>query len=107
DVCSSDLAKALYYRAPYTSAKDVKPFFRIPSNYMIAEGNSIIEKNKIIDLTDKLDSNGVLHWKAPAGRWTIMRFGSRNNGAITRPAPLPGLGFEADKFDTTAMKAHL
>ncbi|RYD89655.1 MAG: glycosyl hydrolase, partial [Sphingobacteriales bacterium] len=37
----------------------------------------------------------------------VMRFGVRNNGAVTRPAPLPGVGFEADKFDTTAMNAHL
>ena len=36
-----------------------------------------------------------------------MRMGSRNNGAVTRPAPSPGLGFEADKFDTTAINAHM
>ena len=48
----------------------------------------------------------VLNWKIPAGKWTIMRFGKRNNGAVTRPAPAPGLGFEADKFDTTSFNAH-
>ncbi len=36
-----------------------------------------------------------------------MRFGRRNNGAVTRPAPLPGLGFECDKFDTVAFNDHL
>jgi hypothetical protein len=36
-----------------------------------------------------------------------MRMGSRNNGAVTRPAPAPGLGFEADKMDTTAINAHM
>jgi len=35
-----------------------------------------------------------------------MRFVSRNNGAITRPAPEPGLGFECDKFDPAALDAH-
>jgi hypothetical protein len=35
-----------------------------------------------------------------------MRFGKRNNGAITRPAPLPGVGFECDKFDTASFDAH-
>ncbi len=32
---------------------------------------------------------------------------SRNNGAVTRPAPIQGLGFESDKFDTTAINDHL
>ncbi len=36
-----------------------------------------------------------------------MRFGRRNNGAITRPAPMPGLGFECDKMSSEAMKHHL
>ena len=47
-----------------------------------------------------------LNWNIPAGKWTIMRFGKRNNGAVTRPAPAPGLGFEADKFDTASFNAH-
>ncbi|HNW56876.1 MAG TPA: glycosyl hydrolase, partial [Bacteroidales bacterium] len=47
-----------------------------------------------------------LKWKVPDGKWTIMRFGKRNNGAVTRPAPEPGLGFEVDKFDTTSFDYH-
>jgi alpha-L-rhamnosidase len=35
-----------------------------------------------------------------------MRFGRTNNGAVTRPAPIPGVGFECDKFDTVAFNAH-
>jgi hypothetical protein len=52
-----------------------------------------IPKNKITDLTKYLQKDGTLNWTAPAGNWTIVRFGRRNNGAITRPAPVPGLGF--------------
>ena len=59
------------------------------------------------DLTDKLRPDGTLAWQVPAGNWTVMRFVSRNNGAVTRPAPMPGLGFESDKFDTTALNAHI
>ena len=36
-----------------------------------------------------------------------MRFGSRNNGNVTRPAPVPGLGFEVDKLDTASLNRHL
>jgi hypothetical protein len=97
--------KALYQRAPYSSAI-VKPYLPEPSN-LNGNPTSAIQKNKIIDLTGKMRADGTLDWSPPSGKWKIMRFGSRNNGAITRPAPLPGIGFESDKMDTTALRAHL
>lgn len=99
--------KALYYRAPYTSYPGVKQFLKTESSYAVASSSSVIKIKNIIDLTKKMDADGTLHWNPPAGRWTIMRFGRRNNGAVTRPAPLPGLGFECDKFDTIAFDHHL
>jgi hypothetical protein len=97
--------KALYYRAPYTSQPGVLPFISAPAGFKETIG-STIEQSKIIDLSDRLRNDGSLQWKIPEGKWTIMRFGKRNNGAITRPAPAPGLGFEADKFDTASFDAH-
>jgi hypothetical protein len=97
--------KALYYRAPYSSGT-VKPYLPSPANSQ-ADKTTAIQKDKIIDLTSKMQPNGTLNWAPPSGKWMIMRFGSRNNGAITRPAPVPGLGLESDKFDTTALNAHL
>jgi hypothetical protein len=99
--------KALYYRAPYSSAKGVKQFLPSVSDYTSTNPQATISKNKIIDVSKYLQPDGTLNWTAPAGNWTIIRFGRRNNGAITRPAPVPGLGFEADKFDTVALNAHL
>jgi hypothetical protein len=99
--------KALYYRAPYSSVPGTKQFLPSLANYEAVPKDALIASNTIIDLTNKLLPDGTLDWKAPKGRWTIMRFGSRNNGAVTRPAPIPGLGFEADKFDTVALDAHL
>ena len=99
--------KALYYRAPYSSVVGVKPFLPSLASYDDLSANAVIPTEKIIDLSDKLLPDGTLNWQAPAGQWTIMRFGSRNNGAVTRPAPIPGLGFEVDKFDTIALNAHL
>lgn len=97
--------KALYYRRPYSSADSVRQYLSM--SYKAQTGDKAIEKSQIIYLSDKLQADGSLTWDVPQGKWTVMRFGSRNNGAITRPAPHPGLGFEADKFDTVAMKAHL
>jgi hypothetical protein len=99
--------KALYYRAPYSSAPNVKPYLSYSTTFKTSDAGSAILKQDIIDLTSKLKPNGELDWVAPAGNWIVLRFGKRNNGAITRPAPYPGLGFEADKFDTLAMKNHL
>jgi len=96
--------KALYYRAPFTSQAGVLPFL-LPDIQEVTRGSSI-DRKTIIDITDHLQKNGILEWEVPAGRWTIMRFGKRNNGAVTRPAPQPGLGFECDKFDTAAFDAH-
>jgi len=97
--------KALYYRAPYTSQKEVKQYIPAPAAYPEIPG-SAIDQSKIIDLTKLLQPDGSLKWEVPAGKWTILRFGKRNNGAVTRPAPMPGLGFECDKFDTVAFDAH-
>lgn len=97
--------KALYYRAPYTSQPGVKQF--LPSLASCPEvPGAAIKQSEIIDLTGMLQPDGSLRWKVPAGKWTILRFGKRNNGAVTRPAPRPGLGFECDKFDSVAFDAH-
>ncbi|EDM35122.1 putative glycosyslhydrolase [Pedobacter sp. BAL39] len=99
--------KALYYRAPYTSVKNVKEYLPSRALYAAAVPGTVIDKDRIIDLSDRMLPDGTLNWEVPDGSWTIVRFGARNNGAITRPAPFPGLGFEADKFDTTAIRLHL
>jgi hypothetical protein len=99
--------KALYYRAPYSSTPNVKQYLPSLSDYPDLPKSGLIAKDRIIDITKFLLPDGTLNWKVPAGNWTIMRFGKRNNGAVTRPAPLPGLGFESDKFDTVALNAHL
>jgi len=97
--------KAFYYRAPYTSRPGVVPFF-LPRDSTEDTKEPAVKKEKIIDLTPVYQGNGRLTWNVPPGRWVIIRFVKRNNGAVTRPAPLPGLGFESDKFDTAALGEH-
>ncbi len=99
--------KALYYREPYSSKAGVKPFLPSFANYGESAKGTAISMEEIVDVSSYLKPDGTLEWKVPGGNWTIMRFGSRNNGAVTRPAPIPGVGFEADKFDTSAINAHL
>ena len=96
--------KALYYRKPYSSVPHVKEYLTFSET---TTDEQAVDKDKIINLTDHLNSDGTLEWDVPHGNWIIIRFGSRNNGAVTRPAPLPGVGLECDKFDTLALNAHL
>ncbi len=98
--------KALYDRAPYTSAKGVKPYLLMPADYPSLSSGQAILRDKIVDLTAALQADGTLNWQIPSGQWTILRFVSRNSGATTRPAPDPGFGFECDKFDTAAFYSH-
>jgi hypothetical protein len=98
--------KALYVREPYTSKPGVKPYLPAPASHPPLPSGSAIPMNEIVDLTDRLQPDGRLDWDIPAEEWTILRFGRRNTGANTRPAPLLGLGFESDKFDRAALEAH-
>ncbi len=98
--------KALYHRDPYSSKRGVKPFLPAPADYPPLPADQCIDPNQIIDLTAHLGPDGRLTWDAPAGNWTILRFGRTTTGQISRPAPAPGLGFESDKFDKAAIDAH-
>jgi hypothetical protein len=98
--------KALYYRAPYSSQPGVKPFLPAPAEHAVLPAEQCIAANRTLDLTPKLSADGRLEWDVPEGHWTVLRFGRRSTGQTTRPAPLPGLGFECDKFDPAALDAH-
>jgi len=98
--------RALYYRKPYSSVEGVPQYIPVYENLAAQQGDKAIDKSQIVDLTSLLQPDGSIKWEAPAGQWVVMRFGSRNNGGATRPAPLPGVGLEADKMDTIAMQAH-
>lgn len=97
--------KALFIRAPFSSQPGVKQYLPAPvTNGMATKG---VNPKEVIDVTPYMDADGTLSWDAPAGKWRVMRFGMRNNGAATRPAPIPGVGMECDKFSREALYAHL
>ena len=100
--------KALYIRHPFSSMKGVRPWFA-PAGDAPAGGTAAnaVDRARVIDISDKMAPDGTLTWDAPEGEWTILRMGSRNNGAATRPAPTPGVGMECDKFSAEALHAHL
>ncbi|MBQ3883111.1 MAG: discoidin domain-containing protein [Bacteroidales bacterium] len=60
-------------------------------------------KADVIDLTSKVDANGVLSWDAPAGDWKVIRFGYSLTGHQNSPASPEATGLEVDKLDKDAV----
>ena len=77
----------------------------VPDTKEIPEA-AIVKKESIIDVTSKLNKDGVLEWNVPKGDWIILRVGHTANGATNRPAPKGGKGLEVDKMSKTAMDAY-
>lgn len=65
-----------------------------------------VPHEKVFDLTGQMDPTGKLSWHAPAGSWTVLRFGHVNTGAKNGPAPPEATGFECNKFSPAAAEKH-
>ncbi|MEJ8842944.1 glycosyl hydrolase [Lacibacter sp. H375] len=68
----------------------------------VTDAMAIPMKN-IVNLTGKMDADGNLNWKAPAGNWVIVRIGHTSTGH-TNYTGGAGLGLEVDKFNASAVK---
>ncbi len=72
----------------------------------VVNGSAIVDKEKIIDLTDKMMADGTLNWTAPSGDWTVIRFGHSANGTENRPTGLGGKGLEVNKMSQKALDSY-
>ncbi len=61
---------------------------------------------EVVELTDRLSADGTLEWNAPAGDWTVQRFGFVCNGRKNHPASKFGIGLEVDKLSASALDFH-
>ena len=78
---------------------DVVPTPAAPKGAEIARGD-------VVDLTDKLDADGTLHWDVPEGNWTILRMGYALTGAKNRPSVPAGSGYEVDKLSSKYVQQY-
>jgi hypothetical protein len=64
--------------------------------------------NQVIDLSSKMDADGLLRWDAPAGQWLIYRIG--HAPTMANPHPLPddiiGKSLEVDKMSAEQNRFH-
>lgn len=62
---------------------------------------------KVIELTDKIDKEGKLHWIAPAGTWTLYAVFSGWHGKMVERAGPGGEGYVIDHFSGEAIRNYL
>ncbi len=87
-------------KANFTNGSETpNPVTNIPAG-------SIINPDTVVDLTANMDKDGKLTWNAPAGNWTVVRFGHTANGTQNRSAPDTGIGLECDKYSKEAIDFH-
>jgi hypothetical protein len=71
-----------------------------------AQTNDVVATNDIIDLTNKMNSDGKLNWTVPPGEWKVVRFGYSLLGITNHPASPEATGPEVDKLDPVAVKKY-
>ena len=62
-----------------------------------------IQPTAVIDLSSEFN-NGILSWEAPAGEWTIIRYGWTCTGAVTSTNSDGWEGLSVDHLDAAAFK---
>jgi len=77
-----------------------------PDTVEPAEPASIIQRDQIIDLTDKLQADGTLDCTLPEGDWTVIHFGMVSTGKKNHPAPPEATGLEVDKMNRRHVEHH-
>jgi hypothetical protein len=70
------------------------------------ETETAIVPTTVIDLTDRMQSDGRLVWDAPEGDWIVMRMGMIPNETLVLPVSPEGKGLEADKLNPAFLQHH-
>ena len=89
------------------SGKPIEEFYRDVVVLAYDRSNSNAIPDGVINLTDLMTGDGHLRWQAPAGDWTILRFGWKITGRENSPASPAGNGLECDKLGARGIDAHL
>jgi len=65
-----------------------------------------VNTEKMVNVTEFVNENGIINWEAPKGNWQILRFGHTSTGHENATAG-GGRGLEVDKFNTDAVRFQL
>jgi hypothetical protein len=76
--------------------------FPVPAEWPEVPSTEVVARDRIVDLTAKMDNAGKLTWDIPEGKWTILRMGHTTTGR----GPDTGAGLECDKMSKEAAETH-
>jgi hypothetical protein len=71
-----------------------------------ANRENVIDPAKVVDITSCLGADGLLRWKAPRGRWTVVRIGYTTTGEEVAASPDSGAGLCVDVLSKSGVDAH-
>ncbi|MCJ7778622.1 MAG: hypothetical protein MUP16_09945, partial [Sedimentisphaerales bacterium] len=60
----------------------------------------------ILDITDKMTTEGILTWQAPVGKWVILRFGYTISDARVKTSSADWKGLVIDYLDADALRTY-
>ena len=66
----------------------------------------MIDPKDIIDLTSKMNSEGILKWDVPDGKWMVLRFCHVPTGGRIKHSRFNMEGLECDKLSPIAAKVQ-
>ena len=108
---STPVAELVLYTVPKINHAEEKAGYATPSDLMehqtTAMTEEVVSSDDVIDITDKVDADGKLVWKAPKGNWVIYRFGYSLTGKENHPASPEATGLEVTKLDKEAFTDFL
>jgi hypothetical protein len=85
--------------------------------FRVQDNTKMVDPASVIDITDRLKSDGQLDWEVPGGQWVILRNGYTLTGHLwsrwfAYPGPPQadtfegGDGYEIDYLKTSALDDH-
>jgi len=77
-----------------------------PDSVEPGDPSTVLQKKEILNLTNKMNADGVLTCTLPKGEWTIMHFGMESTGKKNAPAPPEATGLECDKMSKKHIQHH-
>jgi hypothetical protein len=89
-------------RAGFATAMN---YYAIPTP--VVTPGSLVRKDDVIDLTNRMKPDGSLDWQPPAGRWVVLRIGYSLTGHENGPAPAEATGLEVDKLNRQYVKNYV
>ncbi|WP_320112566.1 glycosyl hydrolase [Draconibacterium orientale] len=67
---------------------------------------TVVDKNKVVDLTAQMQEDGTLNWNPEVGEWMVVRLGYSLTGHQNGPASPEATGLEVDKLSAKHVKAY-